>query len=48
LRELRAEESLKAAVCVGVASDEGPAEIQRDADVVVGSPGELADLLRDL
>lgn len=48
LRELRAEEKLKAAVCVGVASDEGPAEIQREADVVVGSPAELADLLRRL
>jgi trehalose-phosphatase len=48
LRELRARESLKAAVCVGVASEEGPEEIQREADVVVGSPAELADLLRDL
>jgi trehalose-phosphatase len=48
LRELVAEGTLHTAVCVGVASDEGPDEIQRDADVVVTSTGELTDLLRSL
>lgn len=48
LRELRADGTLAEAVCVGVASDEGPAEIQREADLVVGSPEEMVDLLRRL
>ena len=48
LRELVAEESLDGAVCVGVASAEGPIEIQREADVVVGSPADFLDLLREL
>ena len=48
LRQLVAEGMLREAVCVGVASDEGPAEIQREADVVVDSPEALLDLLREL
>lgn len=48
LRQLAAEGSLREAICVGVASHEGPAEIQREADVVVGSPEDLAELLRSL
>jgi len=48
LRELRDEGALEVAVCVGVASDEGPGEIQREADLVAGSPSELLDLLRGL
>jgi trehalose 6-phosphate phosphatase len=48
LRELSAEGTLRTAVCVGVASTEGPEEIQREADVVVDSPEEMADLLRGL
>jgi trehalose-phosphatase len=48
LRELHDEGTLTRAVCVGVASEEGPPEIEREADVVVGSPAEFLDLLRDL
>jgi trehalose 6-phosphate phosphatase len=48
LRELAAEGTLRTVVCVGVASDEGPEEIQREADVVVSSPEEMAELLRGL
>lgn len=50
-RALRALESggvLRTAVCVGIVSDEGPDEIQREADVVLGSTGELTELLRSL
>jgi trehalose-6-phosphatase len=35
-------------VRVGVVSDEGPRGIADSADVVVGSPAELLDLLRTL
>jgi hypothetical protein len=45
---LAAEGTLRTAVCVGVASSEGPQEIQAEADVVVGSLDEMADLLRGL
>lgn len=48
LRQLAAEGTLRSTVCVGVASDEGPVEIQREADVVVDSPADLLDLLRGL
>jgi trehalose 6-phosphate phosphatase len=37
---------LEAAVCVAVASDEGPPALRKAADVVVGGPEELAGLLR--
>jgi len=43
LRELAREGELETAVCVGVASDEGPAEIAEEADLTVdGPPGWLA------
>jgi trehalose 6-phosphate phosphatase len=43
LRELRAVGSLETAICVGVASAEGPAEIVEEADLsVAGSEGWLA------
>jgi trehalose 6-phosphate phosphatase len=48
LRELAAAGALGFAFCVGVASAEGPPEIQREADVVVASPSEFLDLLRGL
>jgi hypothetical protein len=35
-------------VRVGVVSDEGPRGIEVSADVVVGSPAELVELLRTL
>jgi trehalose 6-phosphate phosphatase len=37
---------LEVAVCVGVASDEGPAELRRAADLVVSGTEELTALLR--
>ena len=36
------------AVCIAVASDEGPRDLADGADLVVGSPTELAALLREL
>jgi len=43
LRELEQAGELKTAVCVGVASDEGPAELAEEADLTVdGPPGWLA------
>jgi len=43
LRELQRDGELETAVCVGVASDEGPAEIAEEADLTVdGPPGWLA------
>ena len=43
LRELEREGELATAVCVGVASDEGPTEIVEEADLTVdGPPGWLA------
>ena len=43
LHELQRDGELEAAVCVGVASDEGPAEIAAEADLTVdGPPGWLA------
>jgi trehalose 6-phosphate phosphatase len=48
LRELERERALEHVVCVGVASEEGPPEIQREADLVVDSTGGFIDLLRSL
>jgi trehalose 6-phosphate phosphatase len=45
LRALRAEGTLEVAVCVGVASPEGPAEVTADADVIVAGPEEFRELL---
>ncbi|HEX9416036.1 MAG TPA: trehalose-phosphatase [Gaiellaceae bacterium] len=42
------EAGLELAVCVVVSSDEGPAKLREGADVVVESPAELLDLLRQL
>jgi trehalose 6-phosphate phosphatase len=39
---------LEHAVCVAVASEEGPAALREAADVVVAGPEETADLLRQL
>jgi trehalose 6-phosphate phosphatase len=36
------------AVCIAIASDEGPDSLAKAADLTVGSPVELADLLREL
>lgn len=48
LDAFRALAELELGVRVGVASDEGPRGIRDEADVVVGSPAELLDLLRTL
>ncbi|HSI80142.1 MAG TPA: trehalose-phosphatase [Solirubrobacterales bacterium] len=48
LRELRASGRLEHAVCVGVASDEGPAEIADLADLVVAGTEGYVDLLEAL
>lgn len=48
LRELKRERVLEHVVCVGVASEEGPPAIQRDADLVVDSTDGFLDLLRSL
>ena len=44
----RAMDDLDLGVKIAVASAEGPAELARAADVVVGSPAELLELLRQL
>ena len=48
LRELCREGALERAVCVGVLSDEGPAEIADEADLTVDGPKGMADLLASL
>lgn len=48
LRELAAEGELEHAVCVAVASEEAPGELQRRADVVVDGPEGFLDLLLGL
>lgn len=45
LRELRESGRLSHAVCVGVRSDEGPAEIVSEADLVVDGPDGFTELL---
>jgi trehalose 6-phosphate phosphatase len=45
LRALVNDESLQAAVCVGVASEDGPPEIPAEADVVVDGTGGIRSLL---
>jgi len=45
LRELHREGALAHAACVGVSSAEAPAELEREADLLVDGPGELRDLL---
>lgn len=48
LRGLEREESLELAVCVAIASAEGPAEIRERADLVVEGPDGFLELLRQL
>jgi trehalose 6-phosphate phosphatase len=48
LDAFRALDGLELGVRVAVSSDEAPEELVRSADLVVGSPGELTDLLRRL
>jgi trehalose 6-phosphate phosphatase len=48
LDAFRGLDGLELAVRVAVASDEGPSELGRAADLVVGGTGALADLLRQL
>jgi trehalose 6-phosphate phosphatase len=48
LRWMRSSDRLEAAVCVGVASDEAPAELAEQADFLVDGTSEFVDLLRSL
>jgi trehalose 6-phosphate phosphatase len=48
LRSLASDGELERAVCVGVASAEGPAEIETEADLVAAGPGEFLELLQSL
>ena len=48
LAELVAEGGLETAVRVGVRSDEGPAEIEHEADLLVDGPGGVHRLLESL
>lgn len=48
LREMTSQGSMDAAVCVGVASDEGPADISAEADLVVDGPNGFRELLSHL
>ena len=48
LRALQRSGRLDTALCVGVASDEGPAEIRDQADLVLEGPGSVAGLLAEL
>ena len=48
LRELAAAGELRAAVCIGIGSSEGPPEVTAEADAVVGGPGGFVDVLRML
>ena len=48
LRELERQGELETAVCVGVASDEGPAEIAAEADLTVDGPAGWLALLEML
>ena len=48
LAELTAEGRLQTAVRIGVRSDEGPAEIEREADLLVDGPPGVYRLLESL
>jgi trehalose 6-phosphate phosphatase len=48
LRELRAAGTLAHAVCIGVASEEAPAELVEEADALVQGPEGVAELIRAL
>jgi trehalose 6-phosphate phosphatase len=48
LRWMRSSERLKAAVCVGVASDEAPPSLAQDSDVLVDGTDGFIDVLKAL
>lgn len=48
ITDLAAKDELKAAVCVAVLSDEGPEELHRFADIEVGGPRDLVQVLETL
>ena len=48
LRSLAAAGDLGVAVCIGVASDEAPSQLPREADAVVSGPDEFGEVLRAL
>lgn len=48
LRDMRTTGDLRAAVCIGVASPEGPPEVIEEADAVVDGPVGFVDALRML
>jgi trehalose 6-phosphate phosphatase len=48
LRSLVEEGQLRAAVCIGVASDEAPKELAAESDALVAGPAALLDTLRAL
>lgn len=48
LRELLDEGELKSAVCVGILSTDGPAELAEDADLTVDGPGGWLEILEAL
>jgi trehalose-phosphatase len=48
LREMRDDGRLELAVCIGIASAEGPAEIRAEADLALTGPGEWIEILGDL
>jgi trehalose 6-phosphate phosphatase len=48
LREMRSSGSVEHAICVGVGSEEGPADISAEADLVVDGPGGFRELLSRL
>jgi trehalose 6-phosphate phosphatase len=48
LRELQGDGELEAAICVGVASEEGPSELAEEADLIVDGPVGWLSLLQAL
>jgi trehalose 6-phosphate phosphatase len=46
LRDLRSAGELEAAVCVGIASEEGPREVAEESDLLVDGPEGFLDVLR--
>ena len=48
LRQLRDDGTLREAVCVGVASPEGPPELSEESDLIVDGPSGWLDLLAEL
>ncbi len=48
LRQMRDSGRLARAICVGIVSEEGPAEIREEADLEISGPGEWIAILREL